>query len=382
MLTNKIYQNYIKDILKTFFGILFGLSIIAWTARAVNFLDLIVESGYSVSTYFFYSFLVFFGIITKFIPLSFLIALVIFILKQIQENEFIILWTSGVKKLKIVNLFLIISLFIVFLNIALSAFITPFALNKSRLILNKEGYNSILPTIRIQQFSDSFEGFTFIVEKKINNELKNVFIHDKSNVLKGLTGNTSDSSSTTIVSKEGIVENTRMVLFDGQILSTGKNSTKNNILKFQQLNIDLKDLQTGVIKTPKIQETKTIDLLKCWLIFENLKILNCSDEAKKEITSVLNRRIFLPLYLPVIALMCSLLLIKNNLRNNLKYNFLNQYSVFAASFLILLYAELILRFSGLYKLVSFLFIISPFILIPVIYIFLILKFKKEFSKNE
>ena len=381
MLTNKIYQNYIKDILKTFFVILFGLSIIAWTARAVNFLDLIVESGYSFSTYFYYSFLVFFGIITKFVPLSFLIALMIFILKQTRENEFIILWTSGVKKLKIVNLFLIISLFIVFLNIVLSAFITPFALNKSRLILNKEGYNSILPTIRIQQFSDSFEGFTFIVEKKIDNELKNVFIHDKSNVLKNLTSDTGESSSTTIVSKAGIVERTRMVLFDGQILSAGKDNTKNNILKFQQLNIDLKDLQTGVIKTPKIQETKTIDLLKCWLIFENLKILNCKEEAKKEITSVLNRRIFLPLYLPVIALMCSLLLIKNNSRNNSKYNFLNQYSVFAASFLILLYAELILRFSGLYKLVSFLFIISPLILIPVIYIFLIFKFKKEFSKK-
>ena len=83
MLTNKIYQNYIKDILKTFFVILFGLSIIAWTARAVNFLDLIVESGYSFSTYFYYSFLVFFGIITKFVPLSFLIALMIFILKVV-----------------------------------------------------------------------------------------------------------------------------------------------------------------------------------------------------------------------------------------------------------------------------------------------------------
>ena len=63
MLQNKIYQNYIKDILKTFFVILFGLSIIAWTVRAVNFLDLIVESGYSVTTYFYYSFLVFFGIL-------------------------------------------------------------------------------------------------------------------------------------------------------------------------------------------------------------------------------------------------------------------------------------------------------------------------------
>jgi len=377
MLQNKIYQNYIKDILKTFFVILFGLSIIAWTVRAVNFLDLIVESGYSVSTYFYYSFLVFFGILTKFIPLSFLIALVIFILKQTQENEFIILWTSGVKKIKIVNLFLIISLFILLLNIILSTLVTPFALNKSRLILNNEGYNSILPTIRIQQFSDSFEGFTFIVEKKIDNELKNVFIHDKSNVLKGLSGNVSDAASTTIVSKEGIVENTRMILFDGQIVSTAKNKKKNNILKFQQLNIDLKDLQTGVIKTPKMQETKTIDLIECWLQLKNIKMLHCKKEAKKEITSVLNRRIFLPLYLPVIALMCSLLLIKNNSKNN----FLNQYSVFAIGFIILLYAELILRFSGLYKSISFLFIISPLIMIPIIYIFLILKFKEEFLKR-
>ena len=377
MLQNKIYQNYIKDILKTFFVILFGLSIIAWTVRAVNFLDLIVESGYSVSTYFYYSFLVFFGILTKFIPLSFLIALVIFILKQAQENEFIILWTSGVKKIKIVNLFLIISLFILLLNIILSTLVTPFALNKSRLILNNEGYNSILPTIRIQQFSDSFEGFTFIVEKKIDNELKNVFIHDKSNVLKGLSGNVSDAASTTIVSKEGIVENTRMILFDGQIISTAKNKKKNNILKFQQLNIDLKDLQTGVIKTPKMQETKTIDLIECWLQLKNIKMLHCKKEAKKEITSVLNRRIFLPLYLPVIALMCSLLLIKNNSKNN----FLNQYSVFAIGFIILLYAELILRFSGLYKSINFLFIISPLIMIPIIYIFLILKFKEEFLKR-
>ena len=101
MLQNKIYQNFTKEIIKTFLVILFGFSIIAWTVRAVNFLDLIVESGYSVLTYFQYSFLNLFGIMTKFIPLSFLIALIIFILKQIQENEFIILWTSGVKKSKL-----------------------------------------------------------------------------------------------------------------------------------------------------------------------------------------------------------------------------------------------------------------------------------------
>ena len=76
MLQNKIYQNFTKEIIKTFLVILFGFSIIAWTVRAVNFLDLIVESGYSVLTYFQYSFYLF-GIMTKFIPLSFLIALII-----------------------------------------------------------------------------------------------------------------------------------------------------------------------------------------------------------------------------------------------------------------------------------------------------------------
>ena len=57
MLQNKIYQNYTLEILKTFFTILFGLSAIAWTVRAVNFLDLIVDNGYPVITYFLYSLL-------------------------------------------------------------------------------------------------------------------------------------------------------------------------------------------------------------------------------------------------------------------------------------------------------------------------------------
>ena len=46
MLQNKIYQNFFIEIIKTFFVVLFGLSIIALTVRAVSFLDLVVDSGY------------------------------------------------------------------------------------------------------------------------------------------------------------------------------------------------------------------------------------------------------------------------------------------------------------------------------------------------
>ena len=112
MLQNKIYQNYTIEILRTFFTILIGLSGIAWTVRAVKFLDLIVESGYPVTIYFSYSILNLFGIMTKFFPLAFLLALTVFILKQIQERELIIIWTSGVQKIKLVNLFLKVSLIV------------------------------------------------------------------------------------------------------------------------------------------------------------------------------------------------------------------------------------------------------------------------------
>ena len=103
MLQNKIYYNYFIEIFRTFFIILFGLSIIALTVRAVNFLDLIVDNGYEISVYFKYSILNLFGIAPKFIPLSFLLSLSVFILKHQQDSELVILWTSGVKKITLVN---------------------------------------------------------------------------------------------------------------------------------------------------------------------------------------------------------------------------------------------------------------------------------------
>ncbi len=377
MLQNKIYRNYIKEILKTFFIILFGLSVIAWTVRAVNFLDLIVEDGYSIITYFQYSFLNLFGILTKFIPLAFLISLLIFIIKQIQENEFLILWVSGVKKLKIVNLFCFISFLVLIFYITFSTFLTPMALNKSRLLLGKDGFNSFLPTIRVQQFSDSFQGFTFLVEKKVNNEIKNIFIHDEANILKKIDSNQLDSDASTIVAKEGLVQEKKMVLFNGSILTTKKNSFETNIIKFKQLNIDLRDLQADTITFPKLQETSTHVLIRC-LTGKSLDTSNCKEETKKEIITTLNRRLVLPLYIPIIALLCSFLLIENKKQ---KKRFINQYSVFIISFLVLLYAELIIRYTGLSKIISLLFLTTPFLLILFLYFLLIYQTSRNIASK-
>ena len=244
MLQNKIYQNFFIEIIKTFLVVLFGLSIIALTVRAVSFLDLIVDNGYPIITYFQYSFLNLFGIAPKFIPLSFLIALIIFILKHIEDSEFVILWTSGVKKIQVVNLFLLISSVVLIFYLVLSTFLTPLALNKSRQLLGQDQLNSFIPTIRSQQFSDSFKGFTFIVENKFNNEIENIFLHDTGNNLKNLSPNIKEVTSTTVVAQKGVVNERKMFLFNGQIISSKDNNNENEIIKFEQLNIDLTNLTT------------------------------------------------------------------------------------------------------------------------------------------
>ena len=100
MFKNKIYNYISLELLKSFILILFSLSLIAWTVRAVNFLDLIVDSGYSTSTYFIYSILNLTNIITKFIPLSFLLAILLTIIRLERQNELLVLWTSGSSKIK------------------------------------------------------------------------------------------------------------------------------------------------------------------------------------------------------------------------------------------------------------------------------------------
>ena len=374
MLQNKIYLNFIIEIIKTFLLILFGFSLIAITVRAVSFLDLIVDSGYPISTYFYYSSLNIFGLAPKFIPLSFLISLIIFIIKHDQEGEFIILWTSGVKKINFVNLFFSISIFITIIYLIFSTILTPLALYKSRTLLSNDKFNSFLPTVKKQTFSDNFKGFTFIVEEKVGNEVKNIFLNDKGNNLKNLSTNTEEAKDITIIAQSGIVDKKKFFLINGQIISSKEND-KNDVIKFEELAIDLRNLSSSTIKQPKIQETSTLKLLDCFNKNSSQNLKFCNEDFKKEIYPILNRRIILPLYIPIISLICSLLLVKSNKK------YFSKISVFIYCFLILLFTELAVRYTGINLLTRVSFILLPITLIIIFYSFLIFQFSKEFKRN-
>ena len=204
----------------------------------------------------------------------------------------------------------------------------------------------------------------------MNNELKNIFLHDDKNNLKNLSSNISKTKSTTIISENGIVEKNKLFLFNGQIISSKKDKSKNEVIKFEQLTINLGDLTTSTIKVPKLQEISTIKLLAC-LKKDKFKNELCNTDLDNEIISNLNRRLILPLYIPVLSLICSLLLIKS------KKNLLNKISVYILSFALLILLELTVRYTGINYYLRNLFVISPIVLVLILYSFLIFRLSKE-----
>ena len=163
-------------------------------------------------------------------------------------------------------------------------------------------------------------------------------------------------------------------MYNGSII-TSKNNLENDVLKFEKINIDLAGLTNTTIKKPKIQETSTLKLIGCANNnFYNDK--NCAGNFKQEIYPTLSRRIILPFFLPLIALISSLLLIKTK-----KKLLFNKISIFGYSFFVLLYAELIVRFTGKNILITNLFVLSPLVLSILIYTYIKFKFLKETKIN-
>ena len=86
-----------------------------------------------------------------------------------KDNELLILWTSGLNKIYIVNLIFRISLLIMFIQIFLTSAINPTLLNFSSSIIKNSQLEFVPSLLRERQFNDTVEGLTIFVEKKSKN---------------------------------------------------------------------------------------------------------------------------------------------------------------------------------------------------------------------
>ena len=287
---------------------------------------------------------------------------------------------------------------VMIIQLVMANTLSPLSLNLSRTILKNSSLDFFPSLIKEKQFNDTVEDVTFFVEKKsADGSFENIFIRDHNKILSAAT-----SKSSSIFAKSGFLQqgqNSRyLVLYNGTIQKENVNG-KINFLKFDKTTLNLKDLVGKTITQPKIQEDSSLRLFLCSsgynfdssflntkfapiYLRKNLKKYlenkviknahNCSVH-NKDIVIELNRRVGMPLYIPILALIASFLL-KSRQENRMNNYY--TYIYFFTGFVILLLAEMFVRYSGManYK---YLYYLLPVLSLPIIYLFLLKDFKYE-----
>ena len=184
--------------------------------------------------------------------------------------------------------------------------------------------------------------------------------------------------SSTIFAKSGQLNNNdkSLILYNGSIQRLDENGIV-NIFKFSKTTLNLSGIATKSITEPKMQETSTLKIFACIKNnYTSVDMHNCNRTKKSFMDTKieLNKRFGTPIYIPLIALICSFLLTSR--KDKKIYNY-KKYIFFFIGFVILVIAEIIVRYSGISWTYTGIYYFIPACMFPLIYMMLNKTFKYE-----
>ena len=384
-----IFKNLLKDITNFFLLSIISISVIVWVIQAVNYLDFVSEDGHSFRIYFLYTLLSLPKIIGRVLPFMFFLSLFYILIKYEENNELVIFWLNGIKKISFINIILRFSIFFLFIQIFFSSFLIPQTQDLARSFIRTSNIDSFSALIKEKKFIDTVSNLTIYVDEKNENQiLKNIILKDEIN----------KNESQFIYAQEGKIisneKNKYLLLYDGKIIN--KDSKGTSIFNFKTSQFNLSKFTTKTTTYPKVQEIGTILLLRCIMTYEiavrenyieivdqvfkqktGERFLVCKDSSISAIKTEVFRRLFLPLYLPIIALFVSTLVLFSKDRFDYR-KFKGK--IFTSVFFLIVLSEISTRYIGKEFFMSVIFVFFPILLFIISY-FIIYKQTRKFDSK-
>jgi lipopolysaccharide export system permease protein len=322
MFKNKLNNYFIVEILRSYAFVLATLSFLIWITQSARFLYLITDMGLSMDVYVPYILYQLPKIVSQMMLISFLISLFISIVKFQNNKEMEIYWLSGISKKTIIWTILKISLVPTFIAFFLYVYLAPMTGLISRTILANSEFTFINALVKKNNFNSPFSNLTVYVSENDNRgNLKKVYLFE---------------NNKTIIAKRGKVLNVNdknyLQLIDGFVHEKNQNN-KIQIIKFEKTLYDFTKYQSNLTTYPKLQERSFL-----WLLNEFKK-----NKKQNSVLFEIHKRIFKPLFIPIIALLCCFILYGNNEKFNLvKLRFL----IFTLTVLFIIFLEVLLNLSS------------------------------------
>ena len=370
-----IFKNFLIETTQFFLLSCCAVTIIVWVIQAVNYLEFVTEDGHSFKVYFLYTIYSLPKIFNRLLPFMFFFSVFFTLIKYEEQNQTLIFWTNGIKKITLLNVIITYSLFFLMLNYLFSVLIVPLSQDKARSYIRESNIDYLPLLIKPKKFIDTVEKLTIYTDRKNEDILENIIIKDSF----------SKSKSKIIYAKKGYFteedEKNFLILTDGKILNISEGKT--NTFDFNQTQINLSKYTSKTTTTPKLQEVNTIHLFYCLFktkniiinkeaIAKNLKF-KCDDtiSLKNKISQELFSRIFKPIYLPLLALIGGLLIIKS--KNSEQYSNY-KLKIFILGVTAISLSEISTKFYSINFLETSLIFIIPILLFLSIYYFFLKHF--------
>jgi len=370
-----IYRKLASDILSFFIVASLSITLIVWVIQAVNFLDIVSEDGHSLKVYFSYTILNLPRIFSKILIFIFFISAFFIINKYEDNNEILVFWTNGIKKINFINFIFKISLFFVILQLILSILIVPYTQSLSRTFLKNSNVDFLPTLISEKKFINIFKNLTIFLEKyNKNGNIEKIFIKEK----------ISEKSSKIIIAENAQIikldEEYKIKLLNGAITNINDKNVYN--INFKETEYDLSKFTTKTVTHPKIQEINSLQLINCFYNYElNKKYKKdniCKNRKLKSISEEMFKRFIVPLYILILSLISSSIILKPKKNIFLKYY---KYIIFIFGFIVTMISQISFKFISQSNNLDLIVISTPILLIIIYYFFLILKTKSKFKTS-
>ena len=356
-----IYRKLSFDIFSFFLLSSLAITSIVWVVQGVNLLDIVSEQGHGLKVYFFYISLNLPKIFSKLLIFTYFLTLFVVLARYHENNEILVFWTNGIKKINFINFVGILSLVFVSIQLLLNLILVPYTQNLKQEYLRNSSIEFFPNLIQEKRFSDVARNLTIFVEESQRNGIfKGIYIKEELN----------NSESKIIIASKGKLtkknEDFNFKLFDGNITNIDSKGSIN--LKFKETIYELSKISSKTRKENKLSETKSSLLIYCLEKYFKKRKDNdfrCGEKnafLMKDIYEEVFKRIIIPIYLIILSLLSSLSILQP--KESILQNYF-KIILFFIGFIIILFSEL-----------SYKFILSSFgmeifmIILPIIFIFI------------
>ncbi len=288
---NFIFIKYIfLNILKPFLVISLVLTGIVWLSRSLKYIDLIINKGLSLSSYFWFVSLIAPKILALLLPLISFVAIIYTYQKLKGDSELLIIETIGLSKLFLMFPAILFGTIVGLFLLLIEVYLSPNNYKTFKSFQSDLRNNFVMSTLEAGSFHNPIKGLTVYIDKASKNgTVKNILIHDTR----------SKEIESTILAKQGILNNfenmTKVIVFDGTRYVYNNKNKKTSILNFTKYEFQIITEKEETERFKQVEERNITELL-----FPDIQI---NKKIKNEFLAEAHRRLSSPL---LVLFMCSL----------------------------------------------------------------------------